>query len=88
MDIYGINGWSRRDLRLEQSQHTSESKNANIEPTQHTQNQKPSMVAEPMIRYREVNSRENPNQVTFGNIINFRIFKLNHNPFTFKIDIQ
>ena len=31
--------------KQEQSQHTSEFKNANIEPTQHTQNQKPSMVA-------------------------------------------
>ena len=46
------------EVKQEQSQHTSESKNANIEPTQHTQNQKSSMVAEPMIRYREVNSRE------------------------------
>ena len=33
------------EVKQEQSQHTSESKNANIEPTQHTQNQKPSMVA-------------------------------------------
>ena len=51
--------------KQEQSQHTSESKNANIEPTQHTQNQKPSMVAEPMIRYREVNSREKSESSNF-----------------------
>ena len=40
--------------KQDQSQHTSESKNANIETTQHTQNQKSSMVTEPMIRYRKV----------------------------------
>ena len=53
------------EVKQEQSQHTSESKNANIEPTQHTQNQKPSMVAEPMIRYREVNSREKSESSNF-----------------------
>ena len=52
-------------VKHEQSQHTSESKNANIEHTQHTQNQKPSMVAEPMIRYREVNSREKSESSNF-----------------------
>ena len=53
------------EVKQEQSQHTSESMNANIEPTQHTQNQKPSMVAEPMIRYREVNSREKSESSNF-----------------------
>ena len=53
------------EVKQEQSQHTSESKNANIEPMQHTQNQKPSMVAEPMIRDREVNSREKSESSNF-----------------------
>ena len=53
------------EVKQEQSQHTSESKNANIKPTQNTQNQKPSMVAEPMIRYREVNSREKSESSNF-----------------------
>ena len=46
------------EVKQEQSQHTSESKNANIEPTQHTQNQNPSMVAEPIIKYCEIYSKE------------------------------
>ena len=53
------------EVKQEKSQHTSESKNANIKPTQNTQNQKPSMVAEPMIRYREVNSREKSESSNF-----------------------
>ena len=53
------------EVKQELSQRTSESKNANIEPMQHTQNQKPSMVAEPMIRYREVNSREKSESSNF-----------------------
>ena len=51
--------------KQEQSQHTSESKNANIELTQHIQNQKPSMVAEPIIKYSEIYSKGKSKPNTF-----------------------
>ena len=57
------------EVKQEQSQHTSESKNANIEPMQHTQNQKPSMVAKPMLDIERLIREKNPNQVTFGKIL-------------------
>ena len=41
------------EVKQEQFQHTSESKNTNIEPMQHTQNQKPSMVAEQSLYFQD-----------------------------------
>ena len=51
------------EVKQEQSIHTSESKNANIEPMQHTQNH--SMVAEPIIKYSEIYSKGKSEPNTF-----------------------